>query len=52
MSAWQPVTRTEMRAIVGLVLTMGMVKMPALKDYWSESTNGLLDTPKYQKSDA
>lgn len=31
---WSDVDRTEMRNFLGLILWMGLVKMPTLRHYW------------------
>ena len=32
---WKSVTIPEMKAFVGLILNMGLIQLPRLKDYWS-----------------
>ena len=32
---WNPVTREEMEAFLGIIILMGIVKLPRLKMYWS-----------------
>jgi len=34
-SPWNPVSREELMAFVGLVIAMGIVSLPSLTDYWS-----------------
>ena len=33
--SWKVVTVSEMKAFVGLILNMGLIQLPRLKDYWS-----------------
>ena len=33
---WQPVTKEEMEAFIGILILMGIVKLPRLKMYWRE----------------
>ena len=40
---WTPVTVQEMKAFVAVILNMGIIKIPDLKDYWS--TNIVLNIP-------
>ena len=42
-SAWIPVTAKDIAQYLGLVILMGVVRKPSLRDYWS--TNDLLLTP-------
>ena len=37
-STWRPVTIDEMKAFVGVILNMGIIQLPDLKDYWSKNT--------------
>ncbi|VDI63937.1 Hypothetical predicted protein [Mytilus galloprovincialis] len=37
MHHWIPTDRTEMRAFVGLMMTMGMIKKPTIESYWNKS---------------
>ena len=41
LSTWKPVTLAEMKAFVGVILNMGIIQLPEIKDYWStsETTN-------------
>jgi len=34
LKKWTPIDRTEMRNFLGLIVWMGLVNMPSLKDYW------------------
>ncbi len=34
-SPWNPVSKEELMAFVGLVIAMGIVSLPSLTDYWS-----------------
>ena len=33
---WSPVTREEMEAFVGIIILMGIVKLPRFRMYWRE----------------
>ncbi|KAJ8912401.1 hypothetical protein NQ315_013467 [Exocentrus adspersus] len=35
---WEPITKSEIKHFLGLVAWMGIVKMPALADYWSKDS--------------
>lgn len=35
---WSPITREEMEAFVGIIIHMGVVKLPRIKMYWSNNT--------------
>ncbi|KAE9534992.1 hypothetical protein AGLY_008284 [Aphis glycines] len=35
LKKWTPIDRTEMRNFLGLIVWMGLVSMPNLRDYWS-----------------
>ena len=35
LSTWQDTSREEMMAFIGLILNMGTIQLPDLKDYWS-----------------
>jgi len=35
---WKPVTVTEMKIWIGLVIYMGIVVCPSIEDYWAEET--------------
>ena len=35
LSTWRDTCREEMMAFIGLILTMGIVQLPDIKDYWS-----------------
>ena len=37
LSTWKPVTLAEMKAFVGVILNMGIIQLPDIKDYWSTS---------------
>jgi hypothetical protein len=45
--SWEKVSETEIQLFVGLQLAMGLVRLPALQDYWS--SNQLLGTPGITK---
>ncbi|XP_046329987.2 piggyBac transposable element-derived protein 3-like [Haliotis rufescens] len=46
--AWRPVDREEMRAFLGLLLAMGVVRMPTIASYWNEGDkNWLASTPSF-----
>lgn len=34
LKKWTPIDRTEMRNFLGLIIWMGLVNMPNLRDYW------------------
>lgn len=34
LKKWTPIDRTEMRNFLGLIIWMGLVNMPSLRDYW------------------
>lgn len=36
-SSWEPITKDDMGKFMGLLLWMGLVKMPSLADYWSKA---------------
>ena len=38
-SNWKDVTTDEMKAFIALILNMGIIQLPNLKDYWSTSEN-------------
>ncbi|CAC5365771.1 unnamed protein product [Mytilus coruscus] len=42
MHRWLPNDRAEMRAFVGLMMTMGMIKKPTIESYWKKSGNNYL----------
>jgi len=42
LKKWTPIDRTEMRNFLGLILWMGLVNMPSLRNYWR--TNFLYKT--------
>ena len=44
---WEDATKEEMRAFIGLLLGMGVVKKGSIKEYWTKSSVGLFDTPGY-----
>jgi hypothetical protein len=35
LSTWHDTGKDEMMAFIGLILNMGTVQLPAIKDYWS-----------------
>ena len=35
LSTWRDTCREEMMAFIGLILTMGIIQLPDIKDYWS-----------------
>jgi len=39
---WKPVNHHEMRAFLGLVMAMGIVKKPSIESYWE--TSGITET--------
>ncbi|CAC5407995.1 unnamed protein product [Mytilus coruscus] len=43
---WSPVSYVEMRAFIGLVLAMGIVKKTSIESYWEAS--GISETPNYR----
>ncbi|XP_046380083.2 piggyBac transposable element-derived protein 3-like [Haliotis rufescens] len=46
--AWRPVDREEMRAFLGLLLAMGVVRKPTIASYWNEGDkNWLASTPSF-----
>ena len=45
--AWRPVTISEMKAFIALLLAMGIVQKHELEAYWE--TNWLFDTPGFAK---
>jgi hypothetical protein len=48
MPGFKPITEHELWSFLGLEILMGVVKKPAINDYWS--TNGLLLTPIFIKT--
>ncbi|KAL4103566.1 hypothetical protein QTP88_018927 [Uroleucon formosanum] len=36
-SSWEPVTKDDIEHFLGLLLWMGLVKMPSLSDYWNRA---------------
>ena len=34
-SPWNPVSKEELMAFIGLVIAMGIVSLPSISDYWS-----------------
>ena len=46
-SEWEEVSRDEMRAFLGILITMGVHRLPSLADYWS--THPLLGAPGITK---
>ena len=34
--AWHPVTREEMEAFIGIIILMGIIKLPRFRMYWKE----------------
>ena len=45
---WYNTDNSEMRAFLGMLLMMGLVKKPTIASYW-ETTNALTDTPGFRK---
>ncbi|CAG2200909.1 unnamed protein product [Mytilus edulis] len=43
---WSPVSYAEMRAFIGLVLAMGIVKKSSIESYWEAS--GISETPNFR----
>ncbi|CAG2210332.1 unnamed protein product [Mytilus edulis] len=43
---WSPVSYAEMRAFIGLVLAMGIVKKTSIESYWEAS--GISETPNFR----
>ncbi|CAC5396271.1 Glutathione S-transferase Mu 1,Glutathione S-transferase Mu 5,Glutathione S-transferase Mu 2,Glutathione S-transferase [Mytilus coruscus] len=43
---WSPVSYVEMRAFIGLVLAMGIVKKTSIESYWEAS--GISETPNFR----
>ena len=46
LSDWKPATVQNIKTMLGLLFTMGLVYKPDLKSYWS--TNPILETPIFQ----
>ena len=44
---WKPITLTEMKAFVGIILNMGIIQLQNLRDYWS--TSNVCNIPLFQK---
>lgn len=36
-SSWEPITKDDIEHFLGLLLWMGLVKMPSLSDYWNKA---------------
>ena len=34
-SPWRPITKEELLAFIGVIIAMGVVKLPSADDYWS-----------------
>lgn len=43
---WSPVVASEMRAFLGLILAMGIVKKPTIESYWEVS--GVTETANFR----
>lgn len=42
MNDWVPTDRTEMRAFLGVMLAMGLIKKPTIESYWNKQGNNFL----------
>ena len=49
-SPWENVSEDEMKAFFGIQVSMGLVRLPSLHDYWS--TNSLIGTPGSQRNES
>ena len=47
LTNWEPVTTTDIKAVLALLFTMGIVKKPGMKLNWS--TNPIIETPFFSK---
>ena len=45
-SNWRPVTTDEMKGFIAIILNMGIIQLPNLKDYWS--TNDITNIPFFR----
>ena len=45
---WEPVSREEMYAFLGLSIAMGVVRLPSLQNYWS--THPILEQPWFRRT--
>ena len=48
---WKPVTVNEMKAFVAMILNMGIIQLPDLKDYWrkDETQSSIFSESVYQR---
>ena len=46
--SWKPVTRPEMLAFLGIILSMGVVKKPTYESYWEQNDRTWsMETPNF-----
>ena len=48
LSSWTPATVQDIKTMLALMLTMGLINKPNIQAYWS--TNPILETPFFQKT--
>ena len=45
---WEPVSREEMYAFLGLSIAMGVVRLPSLQNHWS--THPIFEEPRFRRT--
>jgi hypothetical protein len=50
MNNWVPTDRSEMRAFIGVMMAMGLLKKPTIESYWNKGdTSFLLYSPSFSQ---
>jgi hypothetical protein len=50
MNNWVPTDRSEMRALIGVMMAMGLLKKPTIESYWNKGdTSFLLYSPSFSQ---
>lgn len=49
MNNWVPTDRSEMRAFIGVMMAMGLLKKPTIESYWNKGDSFLLYSPSFSQ---
>jgi len=49
MNNWVPTDRSEMRAFIGVMMAMGLLKKPTIESYWNKGDSFLLHSPSFSQ---
>jgi hypothetical protein len=49
MKNWVPTDRSEMRAFIGVMMAMGLLKKPTIESYWNKGGSFLLYSPSFSQ---